>query len=93
MEEKFNNICGRIAILIGSPISFFIAVLFVTIWVAAGPFYNWSESHAFLLNDVTTCATFLLVFIIQNTQNRSTKEIDSRLEELKKLIKEINAKT
>lgn len=67
---------------LGSPIAFALALLLVIVWSAAGPFYDYSDSWGLVINTVTTIITFLMVFLIQNTQNRDALAIQLKLDEL-----------
>jgi low affinity Fe/Cu permease len=67
---------------LGSPIAFALALLLVVVWAAAGPFYGYSDSWGLVINTVTTIITFLMVFLIQNTQNRDALAIQLKLDEL-----------
>ena len=53
-------------------------------WAALGPTYGWSEGHQLFINTITTIVTFLIVFLIQNTQNRDTKALHLKIDELLK---------
>lgn len=57
-------------------------MLLVVVWAAAGPFYGYSDSWGLVINTVTTIITFLMVFLIQNTQNRDALAIQLKLDEL-----------
>jgi len=67
---------------IGSPIAFVAAVVVVLAWALTGPFFGFSETWQLVINTGTTIITFLVVFAIQNTQNRDTKAIELKLDEL-----------
>jgi low affinity Fe/Cu permease len=67
---------------LGSPLAFALAVLLVVAWAAAGPFYDFSDSWGLVINTITTIITFLMVFLIQNTQNRDALAIQLKLDEL-----------
>jgi low affinity Fe/Cu permease len=66
----------------GSPWTFFLAVLLVIGWAAAGPVFHFSAAWQLVINTATTILTFLMVFLIQNTQNRDAKAIHLKLDEL-----------
>src|SRR5918996_877979 len=65
-----------------SPVAFSIAVLTVVIWAAAGPAFGYSDTWQLVINTGTTIVTFLMVFLIQNTQNRDTQALQLKLDEL-----------
>lgn len=66
----------------GKPATFFLAVGLVSLWAAFGPWFEWSDSHSLFINTATTIVTFLMVFLIQNTQNRDGAAIQAKLDEL-----------
>lgn len=66
----------------GSPTAFIVATLLVVIWAATGPFFNFSEIWQLVINTGTTIVTFLMVFLIQKTQNKDSKAIQIKLNEL-----------
>src|SRR5689334_340005 len=66
----------------GSPIAFAVAVLSVVVWAICGPVFHYSDAWQLTINTTTTIVTFLMVFMIQNTQNRDSKEIHLKLDEL-----------
>jgi low affinity Fe/Cu permease len=66
----------------GRPITFMIAVAIILIWAITGPFFNFSDTWQLVINTGTTIITFLIVFLIQNTQNRDTEAIQIKLDEL-----------
>lgn len=66
----------------GSPWAIVAAALVIVVWIALGPVLGWSDTHMLLINTVTTVVTFLMVFVIQNTQARETKAINLKLDEL-----------
>lgn len=66
----------------GSPISFVLAALTIAVWAATGPLFGYSDTWQLVINTGTTIVTFLMVFIIQNSQNRDTAAIHIKLDEL-----------
>lgn len=73
--------CG-VAHLSGKPITFLVAVASVVIWGATGPLFGYSDTWQLVINTSTTIVTFLMVFLIQNTQNRDTMALQIKLAEL-----------
>lgn len=71
----------------GTSWAFLFATLTVIVWAAAGPFYRYSDAWHLAINDWTNIATFLVVFLIQNTQNRDAKAMHLKLDELIKANK------
>ena len=66
----------------GHPLAFFIAVLIILGWALTGPIFRFSDTWQLIINTATTIVTFLMVFLIQNTQNRDTEAIQLKLDEL-----------
>ena len=66
----------------GSARAFMLAVLLVVLWLITGPYYDFSDTWQFVINTATTIFTFLMVFLIQNTQNRDSKALQLKLDEL-----------
>jgi low affinity Fe/Cu permease len=84
MNWSFRRFAAKAAEIVRSSQSFFVALLMVLVWGALGPRYGWSEGHQLFINTVTTVVTFLIVFLIQNTQNRDTKALHLKIDELLK---------
>ncbi|WP_066684153.1 low affinity iron permease family protein [Caulobacter sp. CCH9-E1] len=76
---KFANITARIT---GSPPAFLACVALVLVWAISGPFFGFSETWQLVINTGTTIVTFLMVFLIQNTQNRDGVALQTKLDEL-----------
>jgi low affinity Fe/Cu permease len=67
---------------LGHPAAFAIACLSIVLWGVTGPFFGWSDTWQLVINTGTTIVTFLMVFVIQNTQNRDTRALQLKLNEL-----------
>jgi low affinity Fe/Cu permease len=78
----FTNFAKWTARAAGRPAAFALAVTIVVIWACFGPYYHWSDTHQLVINTSTTIVTFLMVFLIQNTQNRDTEALQVKLDEL-----------
>ena len=78
----FSYFARRLAILSGRPATFLIALGAVVLWGLSGPFFGFSDTWQLVINTSTTIITFLMVFLIQNTQNRDTEAIQIKLDEL-----------
>jgi low affinity Fe/Cu permease len=78
----FSTFANKTSGAVGSPITFLAAILMVVIWAALGPMYHYSNTWQLVINTGTTIITFLMVFLIQNTQNRDAKAIHLKLNEL-----------
>ena len=72
---------------VGSPWAFLVAFLSIVAWAATGPRFHYSDTWQLVINTATTIVTFLMVFLIQNTQNRDTKAIHLKLDELLRGVK------
>src|ERR1700757_4036869 len=81
-RERFRKISCRAAEWVGSYWAFGISILFITVWAATGPLFHFSDTWQLVINTGTTIITFLMVFLIQNTQNRDAKAIHLKLDEL-----------
>jgi len=79
---RFSRIARCIASLAGRPATFMVAASAVVLWALSGPFFGFSDTWQLVINTTTTIITFLMVFIIQNTQNRDTEAIQIKLDEL-----------
>jgi low affinity Fe/Cu permease len=79
---RFSNFARRLANLAGRPATFFAATAAVLLWAVTGPLFGFSDTWQLVINTSTTILTFLMVFIIQNTQNRDTAAIQIKLDEL-----------
>jgi low affinity Fe/Cu permease len=79
---RFSHVARRIAVLAGRPATFLLALLAVLLWGLSGPMFGFSDTWQLIINTTTTIITFLMVFIIQNTQNRDTEAIQLKLDEL-----------
>jgi low affinity Fe/Cu permease len=82
MGQKFANFAQRVATLAGHYQSFLIALLVIAVWAATGPLFGFSDTWQLVINTGTTIVTFLMVFLIQNTQNRDGLAMQLKLDEL-----------
>jgi low affinity Fe/Cu permease len=82
MQLLFGNAARHVANALGTPWAFFIACASVLLWLAAGPYFGFSDAWQLVINTGTTIATFLIVFLIQNTQNRDAKALHLKLDEV-----------
>ncbi|TPL20994.1 low affinity iron permease family protein [Mesorhizobium sp. B2-4-9] len=82
MEKIFNHLAGAVAHATGRPWAFALCVASVVIWAATGPIFDYSETWQLIINTGTTIITFLMVFLIQNTQNRDGAALQAKLDEL-----------
>ena len=81
-QEWFSRFAHETARLAGKPMAFIVAVAAVLIWAATGPIFQYSDTWQLVINTSTTIITFLMVFLIQNTQNRDQMALQVKLSEL-----------
>jgi|SRR5688572_24624265 len=86
MNEFFRKFAHKIADAIGSPLAFGAAAVIIVAWAVTGPLFNFSDTWQLVINTGTTIVTFLIVFLIQNTQNRDSKAVHLKLDELVRAI-------
>ena len=79
---RFSHLARRIAVLSGRPMVFLVALAAIVLWALSGPLFGFSDTWQLVVNTTTTIVTFLMVFLIQNTQNRDTEAIQLKLDEL-----------
>ena len=82
MTFNFADIARRISQALGSSVAFGMAVLVVVVWAATGPYFGFSETWQLIINTGTTIVTFLMVFLVQNTQNRDALALHLKIDEL-----------
>ncbi|HEV2044539.1 MAG TPA: low affinity iron permease family protein [Sphingomicrobium sp.] len=82
MGRLFAHIASRIATMAGEPSAFIIALGIVIVWGVTGPIFHWSDTWQLVINTGTTIVTFLMVFLIQNAQNRDAAAIQAKLDEI-----------
>ena len=82
MTSIFDRFARRTERQLGHPATFAVACLSIVLWGVTGPFFGWSDAWQLVINTGTTIVTFLMVFVIQNTQNRDTQALQLKLDEL-----------
>lgn len=82
MNELFRKIAHRASLLVGSPVAFVVAVIIVLCWALSGSYFGYSDTWQLVINTGTTILTFLMVFLVQNTQNRDGRAMQLKLDEL-----------
>ncbi|MFO1209621.1 MAG: low affinity iron permease family protein [Amaricoccus sp.] len=82
MERLFTRIAGSIAAFTGRPLAFILALTSVIVWAVTGPIFGFSEVWQLVINTGTTIVTFLMVFLVQNSQNRDAAALQAKLDEL-----------
>ena len=87
VSDAFRCFAQRSSTLLGSAWAFCGAVLVIVVWLVTGPTFHFSDTWQLIINTATTVVTFLMVFLIQNTQNRDAKAMHLKLDELIRAVK------
>jgi low affinity Fe/Cu permease len=87
MHDAFRQLARAVSNLVGTPAAFALALVGVLVWVACGPLFHYSDTWQLVINTTTTIITFLVIFLIQNTQNRDAKALHLKLDELLRAVK------
>ncbi len=87
MSQIFRQMASKTSRAVGSPASFVTAIGFILVWLISGPIFNYSNTWQLVINTATTIITFLMVFLIQNTQNRDSVAVHIKLDELLRGVK------
>jgi low affinity Fe/Cu permease len=82
VKRTFADIATAIAHQSGRPITFLLAAFIIIVWAVTGPIFHYSDTWQLIINTGTTIITFLMVFVIQNTQNRDGAAVQAKLDEL-----------
>lgn len=87
LNEPFRKFAVMTSKVVGSAYSFILALIIIFVWAITGPLFNFSDTWQLVINTGTTIVTFLIVFLIQNTQNRDSKALHIKIDELLKGVK------
>jgi low affinity Fe/Cu permease len=87
VSDAFRVFAHRSSVMLGSAWAFGGAVLVILVWIITGPTFHFSDTWQLIINTATTVVTFLMVFLIQNTQNRDAKAMHLKLDELIRAVK------
>ena len=87
LNDRFRKFSMCIARFAGTPIAFTFSLMIIVVWAIVGPIFKFSDSWQLVINTSTTIVTFLMVFLIQNMQNRDAKAIHLKLDELIRAMK------
>jgi len=82
MDQAFTNIANRVSVWAGQAGTFILALTIIIVWGITGPLFAWSDTWQLVINTGTTIVTFLMVFLIQNSQNRDAAAMQAKLDEL-----------
>lgn len=88
INNAFRRLAQRVAYFTGTPWAFLFAFSTIIVWLLTGPVFHFSDTWQLVINTGTTIVTFLMVFMIQNTQNRDAKAIHLKLDELIRSVQE-----
>ena len=86
MRKFFNLAATRISTAAGQPLTFMTAVAIIVVWAISGPMFHYSDTWQLIINTGTTIVTFLMVFLIQNSQNRDAAAMQAKLDELLRAV-------
>src|SRR5205823_8467550 len=84
--DSFHNCAAKASYIAGTKWAFILAVAIILVWAVTGPYYHYSDTWQLVINTGTTIVTFLIVFLIQNTQNRDARAIHLKLDEVIRAI-------
>ena len=87
-ENLFEKAADRISEAAGAPVTWFVCCGLIVVWAASGPLLHFSDTWQLVVNTSTTIVTFLMVFLIQSTQNRDSKAMQTKLDELLRALKD-----
>ena len=87
VREHFRKFAHRTSLIVGSPWAFFVACAIIVAWALTGPHFGYNDTWQLVINTGTTIVTFLMVFLIQNTQNRDARAMHLKLDELIRALK------
>ena len=82
MSNIFEHLAAKVASASGRPMAFVLAFSIIVVWAVTGPLFHWSDTWQLVINTGTTIVTFLMVFLIQNAQNRDAAALQCKLDEL-----------
>jgi low affinity Fe/Cu permease len=85
-RSPFDRFARRVAYIAGHPVAFAAAAALIVLWLVSGPLFGFSDTWQLVINTATTIVTFLMVFVIQNTQNRDGTAVQIKLDELVRAV-------
>ena len=90
MRDRFSHFAARTGAIMGSYWAFLLAILTVVVWALTGPLFQFSNTWQLVINTGTTIVTFLMVFLLQNSQNREAQATQLKLDELIRAVNQAN---
>lgn len=90
-DRVFTVVAGRVAGFAGQPLSFVLALAVILLWAMTGPVFHYSDTWQLVVNTSTTIVTFLMVFLIENSQNRDAAAMQAKLDELIRAVEHARA--
>jgi low affinity Fe/Cu permease len=88
VKDAFRVFARKSSAVLGSPWAFATAILIIVVWALTGPTFHYSDTWQLIINTGTTIVTFLMVFLIQNTQNRDAKAMHLKLDEIIRVLQD-----
>jgi low affinity Fe/Cu permease len=88
LDRIFTWIASKIAFATGQPLAFVVALALIVVWGLTGPVFHYSDTWQLVVNTATTIVTFLMVFLIQNSQNRDAAAMQAKLDELIRAVEQ-----
>jgi low affinity Fe/Cu permease len=88
LDRFFTAIANHISRFVGDPLAFILALLTIIVWGVTGPIFHYSDTWQLIINTGTTIITFLMVFLIQNSQNRDAAAMQAKLDELIRAVRD-----
>jgi low affinity Fe/Cu permease len=82
ISDQFSRFANGVSWAAGKPLVFILALSFILVWAISGPLFGFSQQWQLVVNTATTIITFLMVFVLQNTQNRDGQALHAKLDEL-----------
>jgi low affinity Fe/Cu permease len=86
MDRFFTRVATLISVAAGQPVTFLLAIAVIVVWGITGPIFHFSDTWQLIINTGTTIVTFLMVFLIQNAQNRDAAAMQAKLDELLRAV-------
>ncbi|MEJ0095690.1 MAG: low affinity iron permease family protein [Methylocella sp.] len=85
-DKLFADLSSKVAKASGRPLTIVVSAIFVIVWACAGPFFRFSDTWQLIMNTVSSTVTFLMVFLIENTQARNGQAVQAKLDEIIKAL-------